>query len=137
MPHSSGEPDNKHNSDIEFLPDETHTPPASHKKNRTRNITWFNPPFSKNVKTNVGKKFLNLLDNHFRSTNPLSKIFNRNSIKITSGFVEDAGVVLVDNASHILQLLPPLFSHAWSVGTFTIFVGTFGIVKNIEKVDLK
>ena len=26
---------------------------------------------SKNVKTNVGKKFLNLLDNHFPCTNPL------------------------------------------------------------------
>ena len=26
---------------------------------------------------------------------------------------------------------PPLFSPAWSVGTFAIFVGTFGFVKNI------
>ena len=26
---------------------------------------------------------------------------------------------------------------AWSVGTFTIFVGTFGFVKNIKKLDLK
>ena len=32
---------------------------------------------------------------------------------------------------------PPLFNSAWSVGTFTIFVGTFGFVKNIKKVDLK
>ena len=30
-------------------------------KNRKRNITWFNPPFSKNVSTNVGKRFLNLI----------------------------------------------------------------------------
>ena len=28
-------------------------------------------------------------------------------------------------------------SPAWSVGTFTIFVGTLGFVRNIEKVDLK
>ena len=26
---------------------------------RKRNITWFNPPFSKNVATNGGKYFLN------------------------------------------------------------------------------
>ena len=26
-------------------------------KNRSRNIIWFNPPFSQNVKTNVGKIF--------------------------------------------------------------------------------
>ena len=25
--------------------------------NRSRNITWFNPPFSLNVKTNVGASF--------------------------------------------------------------------------------
>ena len=32
------------------------------KRNRSRNIIWFNPPFNKNVSTNVGKQFLNLLD---------------------------------------------------------------------------
>ena len=30
------------------------------RKNRPRNILWYNPPFSKNVKTNVGKCFLSL-----------------------------------------------------------------------------
>ena len=30
-----------------------------------RNIIWFNPPFSSNVKTNVGKQFLSLLQKHF------------------------------------------------------------------------
>ena len=87
----------KHNgfrSDIEFLPDETHTPPASHQKIRTRNITWFNPPFSKNVKTNVGKKFLNLLYNHFPSTNPLSKIFNRNSVKVSYSCIQNMRSVI-------------------------------------------
>ena len=32
------------------------------KRNRSRNIIWFNPPFNKNVSTNVGKQFLNSLD---------------------------------------------------------------------------
>ena len=31
----------------------------------TSNIIWFNPPFSRNVSTNVAKKFLQLLDKHF------------------------------------------------------------------------
>ena len=34
---------------------------------RTRNIIWFNPPFSQTVKTNVAKKFFNLLDKHFQN----------------------------------------------------------------------
>ena len=31
---------------------------ANNTKNRKRNITWFNPPFSLNVSTNIGKTFL-------------------------------------------------------------------------------
>ena len=36
--------------------DQTH----SEERTRRRNITWYNPPFSKNVATNVGNKFLRL-----------------------------------------------------------------------------
>ena len=32
---------------------------------RSHNIIWFNPPFNKNVSTNLAKRFLNLLDQHF------------------------------------------------------------------------
>ena len=41
-------------------------PTSSNKKNnnRARNKTWFNPPFSQNVSTNVGAKFLKLIDSY-------------------------------------------------------------------------
>ena len=52
-------------------------------RNRKRNITWFNPPYSKNVETNVGKCFLSLIDKHFPKSNPLHKIFNRNTLKLS------------------------------------------------------
>ena len=32
------------------------------KRNRKRNIVWFNPPFSESVKNNIGKEFLKLVD---------------------------------------------------------------------------
>ena len=35
------------------------------KKQRKRKIIWFNPPYSVNVKTNIGKIFLSLLKKHF------------------------------------------------------------------------
>ena len=35
------------------------------KRKRKRNIIWFNPPYSKNVTTNIGKTFLQLLSKHF------------------------------------------------------------------------
>ena len=43
----------------------------------------FNPPFSRNVTTNVAKTFLNLLDNHFLKSSKLPKMFNRNTVKVS------------------------------------------------------
>ena len=58
--------------------------PNQQKKNhRKRKITWFNPPYSKHVKTNIGKKFLELIDKHFPAGHPLAKIVNRNCVKIS------------------------------------------------------
>ena len=53
------------------------------KHNRSRNIIWFNPPYSQNVITNVAKHFLNLLDHDFPKSNKLHKIFNRNTVKVS------------------------------------------------------
>ena len=53
------------------------------RKNRPRNILWYNPPFSKNVKTYVGKCFLSLIDQHFPNSHSLHKIFNRNTLKLS------------------------------------------------------
>ena len=56
--------------------------PTQSKTTRKRNF-WFNPPYSKNVKTNVAQKFLRLIDKHFPKSSKLHKIFNRNSIKVS------------------------------------------------------
>ena len=53
------------------------------KKSRKRNITYFNPPYSKGVTTNIGKKFFKLLDECFPKSNNLHKILNRNTIKLS------------------------------------------------------
>ena len=53
------------------------------KKCRTKPVTWFNPPFSKNVKTNIGKEFLKLLDTAFPLSNPLHRLFTRHTVKIS------------------------------------------------------
>ena len=53
------------------------------KKKRKKKIIWYNPPFSLNVKTNVGKLFFKILRNNFPKTNSLSKMFNKNTVKIS------------------------------------------------------
>ena len=55
------------------------------RQNRSRNIIWYNPPFSKNIKRNVGKCFLSFIDQHFPKSHSLHKIFNRNTLKLSYG----------------------------------------------------
>ena len=49
---------------------------------RTKKVVWFNPPFCQSVKTNIGTKFLALIDKHFKDTS-LAKHFNRSTLKIS------------------------------------------------------
>ena len=44
---------------------------------------WFSPPYSKSVKTNIGKLFLRLINKHFPPKHKYRKIFSRNTIKIS------------------------------------------------------
>ena len=56
----------------------------SQNKNRKRNIIWFNPSYSNNVLTNIGKYFLTILDKHFPKSHRLHRtVFNRNNVKIS------------------------------------------------------
>ena len=52
------------------------------RRSRKRKIIWFNPPFSKNVCTNVAKHFLDLIDKHFHATHKFNKLFNRNNFYV-------------------------------------------------------
>ena len=52
-------------------------------KNRKRRVLYFNPQFSRSVKSKVGKEILKLLDTHFPKGSPLHKIINRNNVKIS------------------------------------------------------
>ena len=61
------------------------------KHKREQNIIWFNPPFSRNVSTNVAKKFLQLLDKHFPPSNSLHRIFNHNTVKVSYCCTQNLG----------------------------------------------
>jgi hypothetical protein len=53
------------------------------RRNRQRNTIWYNPPYSKNVSSNIGQNFLQLLDKHFPPSNKLHKIFNRHTVRVS------------------------------------------------------
>ena len=52
------------------------------KRNQSQNIIWSNPPFSRNVTTNVDKRFLNLLYIRNPKSNKLLIIFRINTVKV-------------------------------------------------------
>ena len=53
------------------------------KPSRRRSIIWFNPPYNKGVKTNVGKIFFRILRESFTEGHIFRKIFNKNTIKLS------------------------------------------------------
>ena len=52
------------------------------KRDHSLNFIWFNPPINKNASTNVAKRFLNFIDQHFAKSKKLHAIFNRNNLQI-------------------------------------------------------
>ena len=77
------------------------------RKKRKRNIIWFNPPYSKNVKTNVGAVFLKLIKRHFPAGSPLGKIFNKNSIKISYSCLPNVSAIIKGHNQAKLHPTPP------------------------------
>ena len=74
-----------------------------HNTQRKRNIIWFNPPYSKNVKTNVAQRFLRLLDKHFPKTFRLHKIFNRNSVKVSYSCKPNVKSIISNHNRRVLK----------------------------------
>jgi len=53
------------------------------KKQRKKKIIWFNPPWSQNIKTNIGGKFLSMVRKHFKKGTPLYHLFNTKRLKVS------------------------------------------------------
>ena len=60
-----------------------HRHPVRPRRNRQRNIIWYNPPFSKSVKTNIGRTFLQLISRHFPRHHKYHSLFNKNNVKVS------------------------------------------------------
>ena len=62
---------------LEFCPE------RQQRRRRRRTLIWYNPSYSKNVKTNIGREFLRLLNVHFHREHAFHKIFNKNTVKLS------------------------------------------------------
>ena len=93
-----------HTHMLQYKANETNT--SSSNKQRKRKIIWFNPPFSKNVSTNMGKYFLKLLDKHFPKRHPYQKIFNRNTVKVSYSCMPNIKSIVSGHNKSILNEYP-------------------------------
>jgi len=61
----------------------TYNPQPTRNRNRKRKVIWYNPPWNANVKTNLGRKFINIINKCFPNEHPLHKIFNKHTLKLS------------------------------------------------------
>ena len=76
-------------------------------KNRKRNIIRFKPPYSKSLKTNIGKYIFRLLNKHFPPGHKLRKIFNKNALKLNNSCMPNLKTKIDGHYKKILENTPP------------------------------
>ena len=92
------------NDNLKYIPKDTEKRKKEDKEKRKRKIIWFNPPYSRNVKTNVDKIFLKLVKKHFADDEKLAKIFNKNTIEVSNSCMKNIGSII---SSHNKSVLNP------------------------------
>ena len=68
--------------DIKYIKQAEQLHPGK-RRSRLREIIWYNPPYNKAVLTNIGKKFLLLVDKHFGKGSKWYNIFNGHTVKVS------------------------------------------------------
>ena len=75
--------------------------PTTRRRRRRRSILWFNPPFCKSVKTNIGRQFLQLLDRCFPPGHQLHKILNRHTCQLSYRTMPNLGKIVAGHNSKV------------------------------------
>ena len=73
------------------------------KRKRSRKVTYWNPPWSEDVKTHLGKEFLKLIKTSFPPNHKLYKVCNRNTIKLSYSCLPNMKVEVSKHNSKVLK----------------------------------
>ena len=94
-----------HDEELTYSESMKSTPHSSQirRKNRQGNIIWFNPPYSMNVQTNIGREFLNLVSKHFPKKHRYNKIFNKNTVKVSYSCTDNLQTIIKKHNRKILE----------------------------------
>ena len=80
-------------------------PERTAKRSRKRKVTWFNPPFSSQVTSNITKLFNNLIEKYFKKGTLLGKLFNKNSLKLSYSTTANLGQIISGHNKHDKRIL--------------------------------
>ena len=72
-------------------------------RSRKRNIIYFCPPWNDALATNLGRRFLELIDHHFPRDSPLHKLFNRNCVKLSYSCTKNIKSIITSNNAKLLR----------------------------------
>ena len=75
------------------------------KRQRKREVIWWNPPFSLDVKTKVGDRFFKIIEKNFPKGSEFYKIFNRNTVKMSYRTTPNLKRIITSHNKKILR--PP------------------------------
>ena len=78
-------------------------PATQPRKRRCRRVTWFNPPYSMDVATNVAREVLELVDKHFPPGHVLHSVCNRSTIKVSYRSLPNIKTIISRHNSKILK----------------------------------
>ena len=73
------------------------------KKQRKRAKIWFNPPYCKSVKDNIGKIFIGLVKKHFHKGHPLHNIINNHKIGFSYSCMPSMKAIIASHNKKILE----------------------------------
>ena len=89
-----------HQTPLEYIEEE---PETQKKKRRKRNVIYFNPPWSSNIATNIGKLFLKLVRKHFCKGKPLYHLFNSKKLKVSYSITPNMKRLIAGHNTQVLR----------------------------------
>jgi hypothetical protein len=102
-PYEKALADSGFHSDLNYKEEQPQEVDARQKRKRKRKTIWFNPPYSSNVRTNIGSKFLKLIQEHFPPNHRYSKIFNRYNIKLSYSCMPNVSSTIKQHNTSLLH----------------------------------
>ena len=73
------------------------------RRNRRRNVIWFNPPFHEDVSTPIGENFIKLIKKHFKKGTEMGRLFNSSNVKMSYGCTSNMGSIIAAHNSRLLN----------------------------------